>query len=240
MAELIDCPSCGGDGYHEGDDGEGMARAYECSTCLGKEKIEPFDSKPLWDRWHAVPKDRDGLTLRLIACALRSADDCWTSTQDRSLGCSIQDENAECLRDTLKVIEEAFAMVERATIPESEWKQLGHKQHLIVSERCQFSLATHIGAFVVSTIGEWKPEEAVRKITGLKEGEFEEIGYRRKYETMVFPVDGQHECGCPKITSHAGLECDGYNDAADAQRGHLVMCRKVAAGLVSVATEGEG
>lgn len=112
MAERIDCPSCGGDGYHEGDDGEGVARAYECGTCRGEKTVEPFDSAPLWTRWHAVPRDRQGLTHRLVACALRSADDCWTSVQDRGLGCRTQDENAECLRDTLEVIEEAFAAVE--------------------------------------------------------------------------------------------------------------------------------
>lgn len=112
----------------------------------------------------------------------------------------------------------------------SSWKWLGHKQHLIVARRCQFSLATQIGDVVVSTVGEWDPEEAVRKIVGLKEDEFEEIGAGRKYETMICRTNGSHECGCPNTDGDEWQMEGAYNTAAAAQAGHLAICHKVAAG----------
>ena len=56
---------------------------------------------------------------------------------------------------------------------------------------------------------------------------YEELGYKRLYETMVFKAKkSDHKC-CP-YTASDWMEEDmvGYNTAEDAYKGHLKMCRK--------------
>lgn len=50
------------------------------------------------------------------------------------------------------------------TIAKSEWIWFGHAGHLIVAQWCRFHLCTLIGDIMVSTVGEYVPEEAVREI----------------------------------------------------------------------------
>ncbi len=112
-------------------------------------------------------------------------------------------------------------------IPESEWEWFGSAAHLIVGNDCRFHLATVIGDHLVSTVGEYLPNSAAR--------EFQEIGFGRKYETMVFRVTDDRctaddcACGLPVVADWSGLDMDGYNVRGDAQRGHYAMCRKYAA-----------
>lgn len=103
------------------------------------------------------------------------------------------------------------------SIPQSEWRWLGHKQHFCGAKHCHFSIATQVGRMVVSTIGEYMPQ-----------GSIEEIGYDRTYETMVFKVDGVEDCGCPTIASLRERVVVGYRTAQDATDGHMAMCRRVA------------
>lgn len=103
----------------------------------------------------------------------------------------------------------------------------------------------------MSTVGQYVPPEAVREIVAearnydLKNlrGEarearwlelhgFEEIGFERTYETMVFGagppcVSASCGCGMPAID---GCEIDmaGYNNAGDATRGRLALCHAYA------------
>jgi hypothetical protein len=123
-----------------------------------------------------------------------------------------------------------------------------------VAQDCRFHLATLVGKYLVSTVGEYLPDEGGREIhaqskgivlTGrgderrydfLKRVGFVEVGCDRKYETMVFRAGETCarpgcNCGLPEID---GSEVDfaGYNVAGDAAAGHLRLCRKYAA-LVS-------
>ncbi len=112
------------------------------------------------------------------------------------------------------------------TTPESEWRWFGNAGHLCVADWCRFHLCTQIGPFLVSTVGEYVPEEAVREIhchvrgivlngrgderladymrqvgyqeLGAKEYRDGVIGPGRTYETMVFRTTGEvcHEAGC--------------------------------------------
>ncbi|RMG89795.1 MAG: hypothetical protein D6706_20640 [Chloroflexi bacterium] len=123
-------------------------------------------------------------------------------------------------------------------IPQSEWKWSGHAGHLCVGRWCRFHLHTQVGRVIVSTVGEYLhprhsggSEQAEAEY--LKEHGYEEIGYGRKYETMVFmagkPCDAPGCCcGFP---THNGLEEDSaaYNDARSANEGHMEMCLKWAA-----------
>jgi len=106
-------------------------------------------------------------------------------------------------------------------IPMEEWEWFGHKQHLCVATKCQFSMSTRVGNIVVSTVGEYreKPDDK----------DWATIGCGRLYETMTFHVheDSPNECGCPGWHGEAEW-FDGYNDARSAQEGHMEICRKVA------------
>lgn len=134
------------------------------------------------------------------------------------------------------------------------WKWFGHHGHLIVGRDCRFHLCTQVGDYLISTVGEYLPDERVREIIAqsrgvelrgkgderradfLKKIGFETIGLDRTYETMVFRVGDDvcdtPECGCgmPKVEDWGELDMEGYNSAGDATRGHVAMCEKWAKG----------
>ena len=62
---------------------------------------------------------------------------------------------------------------------------------------------------------------------------WEDIGFNRTYETMVFKVKGStpEQClACPWVIKVSeDVESLSYNDAADAYKGHRALCRKWAA-----------
>lgn len=152
-------------------------------------------------------------------------------------------------------------------IPRSEWKWYGHAAHLIVGQSCRFHLATEVGEYLVSTVGEYWPERRSREISAeihdprwlaknrhrkgddfdwayMKRFGYEAVGADRKYETMVFRIASHcdaKECGCglPQPSDWSELDFDGYNGAAEARAGHLAMCEKWAALSSSPAVGGE-
>jgi hypothetical protein len=113
-------------------------------------------------------------------------------------------------------------------------------------------LATCIGGdalYIVSTVGEWFPSQSAREclaesrgiilegmgdareVDYMKKIGYKDIGYQRKYETMVFHAklreDANGQC-CPYECIYDGGELDtnGYNDHAEAAVGHYEMCLK--------------
>jgi hypothetical protein len=57
--------------------------------------------------------------------------------------------------------------------------------------------------------------------------EYMDIGLDRKFETMVFQVEGLGQHGEGNVTDWASeIECRGYNDHDAAQFGHYAMCFK--------------
>ena len=134
-------------------------------------------------------------------------------------------------------------------IPREQWEWFGSPAHLIVAQDCRFHLATLVGPWVVSTVGEWLPDSSswhiyaetrgveiegrgdARRADFLNKVGFIEIGSGRKYETMVFRATGARctadECDCGMPFWEGGeLDTDGYNERGDAQRGHYAMCEK--------------
>lgn len=137
-------------------------------------------------------------------------------------------------------------------IPRDEWKWFGSAAHLIVAQDCRFHLATLVGPWLVSTVGEYLPDAPVREILAerrgmtlegigdyrrasyMKQVGFEEIGAGRKYETMVFragePCTSEDcSCGLPSAADWMELDANGYNDAGAATAGHYAICEKWAA-----------
>ena len=113
-----------------------------------------------------------------------------------------------------------------------------HAGHFICGAQCEFRITTYVNGYIVSTVGEYVPDEGVRRICresrGLRldlKGDaeradfgFEDLGSQRKYETIVFhAVKSTHGC-CPyEMKSPRELETAGYNTAEDAYHGHLKM-----------------
>lgn len=124
-----------------------------------------------------------------------------------------------------------------------------HAAHFICASHCRFFLATKIGKYIVSTVGEYVPDSGVRKIfnetrklgiTSIGDQEerdfinkngFEEIGFGRTYETMVFGASKakDYNACCPwRIESGTNIDMNGYTSSSDAYAGHMKMCAKYA------------
>lgn len=138
-------------------------------------------------------------------------------------------------------------------IPREEWEWFGSAAHLIVGADCRFHLATYVGPWLVSTVGEWLPDSDswhiyaesrgveiegrgdARRADFLNKVGFVEIGAGRTYETMVFRAGDERcsrkdcDCGMRVVAEWTELDADGYNVRGDAQRGHYAMCEKWAA-----------
>ena len=100
-----------------------------------------------------------------------------------------------------------------------KWIWIGHHQHHICANNCDFNLATLLpNGFIISTIGE---------LFDRNSNTFLEIGHGRLYETMVFKTNGEfRKCGCPKVSEYIELDFSAYNHPKDAQDGHMLMCKK--------------
>lgn len=132
-------------------------------------------------------------------------------------------------------------------ISAADWIWMPHPAHFICARDCRFFLATRVGPYVVSTVGEMIPDAPVREIYAQSRGidlvgrgderladymrkiGYEEIGCGRKYETLVFrakAADEKNSC-CPwRIDVSSELDGRGYNEPHDAYQGHLELCRK--------------
>ena len=104
-----------------------------------------------------------------------------------------------------------------------KWIWMPHAGHYICGNKCKFHLATWVGNFIVSTVGEYLPALAVRG----REVCYENVGCDRKYETMVFRSMKADEDCCPyRMAAANNLDFAGYNDPGEARLGHLKLCRK--------------
>jgi len=126
-----------------------------------------------------------------------------------------------------------------------KWVWMPHAGHFILGYKCQFRLNTYVGKYIVSTVGEYLPDSQVREILAKSRGVtlegkgdereadymnkigYEEIGYKRIYETMVFRAEKSIYHCCPyRMMVSEEMDFRGYNTAADAYNGHLRLCKK--------------
>lgn len=129
----------------------------------------------------------------------------------------------------------------------------GKAAHFIGGNHCRFHMATKVGGYIVSTIGElwwerssreihaqisdpkWSADNRQRKGDDFDAAYFKRFGYEtigcdRKYETMVFvagPPCKSEECNCgvPRI-SGSELDFGAYNTAGEATAGHMRLVKK--------------
>ena len=130
------------------------------------------------------------------------------------------------------------------------WIWMPHVAHFCCGDRCQFRLATYVGKYIVSTVGDWWPSRSSREIHAkvydkewlyinehlkgddfdyayLKEFGYTDVGCDRKYETMVFKAKKSKQNCCPwEMKSCENLDMDGYNLPTDARKGHMRLCDK--------------
>jgi hypothetical protein len=104
------------------------------------------------------------------------------------------------------------------------WIWMPHPGHFIAAFNCRFRMNTYVGDYIVSTVGEYIPQHKPDA------EQFEEIGFRRLYETMVFKAERDTASCCPWRAS-SGTDCDfkAYNDPGAAFEGHMELCEKWAA-----------
>lgn len=158
-----------------------------------------------------------------------------------------------------KLVAEGPRVSEEAREPQ-EWRWFGKAAHFICGSLCRFHLATKVGDYLVSTVGEYVPTESVQTIHAEVRGNpltqrgdareaeylekfgFEPLGAWGTYETLVFHAtkycDGP-KCGCGTPIPDDWGELDGerYDNAKDATAGHYAYCEKVARGEIKRAGE---
>ena len=138
-------------------------------------------------------------------------------------------------------------------ITKDKWIWMPHPAHFICASDCKFFMATKVGKYIISTVGEMFPDAPIREIYAetrnivlegkgdarradyMKKIGYDEIGVGRKYETMVFKAvrsikKGKDACkACPfQIESGNNIDGNGYNEPDKAYEGHLKLCNKYA------------
>ena len=109
-------------------------------------------------------------------------------------------------------------------VPVEDWKWYGMAAHFICAADCLFHMATQVGGYIVSTVGDLRLHEG-----GGRRGKRTSIGCDRDYETFVFLAGEVCTCGCgmPTIEGHE-IDAEPANDPITARENHMAMCAKYA------------
>lgn len=137
-------------------------------------------------------------------------------------------------------------------IPKTDWKWFGHAGHFICAQWCRFHLCTQVGAYLISTIGEYVPDDGVREILAsqrkiILQGRgdarladyMSKIGFERLgagphcYETLVFRAGkpcNRKECGCglPFPSDYSEIAGSRWLTPKEAREGHNKFCQQFA------------
>mgnify|MGYP001573416035 FL=1 len=54
--------------------------------------------------------------------------------------------------------------MKKTILPIKKQTWMPHAGHLIVGQHCRFRLNTHVNGYIISTVGEYMPDSAIRKI----------------------------------------------------------------------------
>ena len=124
------------------------------------------------------------------------------------------------------------------------WTWMPHPGHFIDACQCRFHLNTHVGRFVVSTVGEYLPPETTWDIFAKSKGVvlsgigdarradylsrvgYAEVGMNALYETMVFGAIRRTFRCCPYGAAGATKDLARYITPEDAANGHMKLCKK--------------
>lgn len=107
-------------------------------------------------------------------------------------------------------------------IPPDEWVWCGLPGHFIGAHSCEFHLHTRVGDYRVSTVGDYRPSGPYTEPV--------KVGLGRLYETFVFRAEAHGEHGEGEVADWGEIvDALGANDATEADRNHMAMCKKYAA-----------
>lgn len=105
-------------------------------------------------------------------------------------------------------------------VPRSEWKWYGYAGHLSVASKCAYRLCTRVGGYLISTVGDYRPDGRARERIGGGEDSF--------FETYVFVCHGEAETGDP-LNEFNEIDSERYARSFTAELGHYRFCEKYAA-----------
>ena len=110
-------------------------------------------------------------------------------------------------------------------IPERDWEWLGHAGHYIMGHKCLFHLATKVGKYLISTVGDCHLEISPNKI-----GEKIPVGSGAKefFSTYVFKAGKKLACGCYGLKSVPEIEGKRCETSVEARILHMKYCNKYA------------
>lgn len=105
----------------------------------------------------------------------------------------------------------------------SDWKWYGMAAHFICAGDCLFHMATEVGGYMVSTVGDLRSRER-----NGDRGERRDVGYGRTYETFVLnTTGGRCDCGCGMpVIDPMEIDSEPANDPETARVNHMAMCDK--------------
>lgn len=132
-------------------------------------------------------------------------------------------------------------------ITKDKWIWMPHPAHFICAQDCRFFMATKVGDYIISTVGEYFPDAPIREIFAqsrnkplegmgdarradyMKKIGFEELHYGGwLYETMVFKAKESEGCKACAFVIDSGnnLDEEWYKKPEEAVAGHYKMCEK--------------
>lgn len=126
---------------------------------------------------------------------------------------------------------------QKTAIPESQWKWYGKAGHCIIGHWCRFHMLTHVGNWLISTIGEYVHP---RNSKGTEKDDYkwwednypgEDLGSGFQYETFVFKAGNPCReegcnCGQPTLSDTSEVDVIGANNAKEATAAHMTLCKK--------------
>lgn len=108
-------------------------------------------------------------------------------------------------------------------VPESEWRWCGYPGHFIGSFDCLFHMKTRVGPWIVSTVGDYRPNHGrAEEPTPLG------VGAESLYETFVFAARDDVECHAGMPSDWTEVEGEQWATPQEAEAGHLAMCLRYA------------
>lgn len=113
--------------------------------------------------------------------------------------------------------------MESMYVDKADWVWMGHGAHFVGRSKCGFRLATYVGSYIVSTVGEYAPGETWIELNARVAGE-----EPMAYETFVWEAveaPDNRTC-CPYRIEGDPIDRMYYATASEAAAGHMAFCEK--------------
>jgi hypothetical protein len=106
-----------------------------------------------------------------------------------------------------------------------DWEWCGQAHHFVGANNCRFHLATWVGGgrFLVSTVGDYRPEPDRQTMTTLGAGD------DSFFETYVFATDPDNRevtSGHPEVSDWCEVGGERWATHEEANEGHMRYCRE--------------